>query len=260
MARNPVRSVVILLALCLVMAACGSNTINQSQGPSAGAAATTAPSGGAAAASPTVPLAAATALPSASATTMMATTSTRAATEATPAMTAAAPAGTATTSPALPTGAPTTAPVVTATAAVSGTAAATPLAMATTAVTGTATTAPAAAAATAPAGTAAAPSSGAPSPALVQTGQGLYQQLGCAGCHSINGTNGVGPTFKGLYGSQVKLTNGQTVTADDAYIKQSIQQPNSQIVQGFQPNIMPNFSQLNDQQIQALTAYIQSLR
>ncbi len=104
--------------------------------------------------------------------------------------------------------------------------------------------------------------SGTPGEDLVAQGQQLAQQEGCMGCHSTNGQAGTGPTWKGLYGSQVTLSDGTTVTADANYLQQSIVDPNAQIVQGYQPNIMPqNFGQrLNSQQIQALIAYIESLK
>ncbi|CUS05277.2 Cytochrome c oxidase subunit 2 [Candidatus Promineifilum breve] len=63
--------------------------------------------------------------------------------------------------------------------------------------------------------------------------------FGCVACHSSDGTPGVGPTWQGLYQRQEQLTDGSTITADDAYIINSINEPNAQIVVGFNPNIMP---------------------
>lgn len=63
--------------------------------------------------------------------------------------------------------------------------------------------------------------------------------FGCVACHSIDGTPGVGPTWQGLYLRQEQMTDGTTVTADDAYITESILYPNEKIVTGFNPNIMP---------------------
>ncbi len=63
--------------------------------------------------------------------------------------------------------------------------------------------------------------------------------FGCVGCHSIDGTPGVGPTWQGLLGRQEQMTDGTTVTADEAYIRESILNPNAKIVNGFNPNIMP---------------------
>ena len=68
--------------------------------------------------------------------------------------------------------------------------------------------------------------------------QGLYAALGCQGCHSLDGSPSSGPTFKGLFGSSVKLTNGQTVNADDAYLLESIIDPDKEIVKGYQPGVM----------------------
>ncbi len=103
---------------------------------------------------------------------------------------------------------------------------------------------------------------GTPGADLAAQGQQLAQQEGCMGCHSTNGQAGTGPTWKGLFGSQVTLSDGTTVTADANYLQQSIVDPNAQIVQGYQPDIMPqNYGQrLDSQQIQALVAYIESLK
>ncbi len=112
------------------------------------------------------------------------------------------------------------------------------------------------------AATPAATGSAAPAPSAggANQGQQLATQNGCIGCHSITGASGAGPTWKGLYGSQVQLTDGSTVTADDAYIKESILNPNAKVVKGFQP-IMPSFNgKLDDSQIQALIDYIKTLK
>ena len=88
----------------------------------------------------------------------------------------------------------------------------------------------------APTLTATTPSSG--GGGLAATGAKLYASLGCSGCHSLTGAKGVGPTFKGLYGSQVQLSNGQTVTANEAYLLESILNPDKQIVKGFPKGVM----------------------
>ena len=59
--------------------------------------------------------------------------------------------------------------------------------------------------------------------------------------------------------TDVKLTTGQTVRADDEYIRNSILNPSSQIVEGYQP-IMPTFKgQVTEEQLVSLVAYIKSL-
>jgi len=93
----------------------------------------------------------------------------------------------------------------------------------------------------------------------VQAGQDLFQnKLGCATCHQ-GGQNQRGAKLEGIYGTDVKLTNGQTVRADDEYIRNSILNPGGQIVEGYQP-IMPTFKgQVTEEQLVSLVAYIKSL-
>ena len=69
-------------------------------------------------------------------------------------------------------------------------------------------------------------------------GAKLYESLGCSSCHTLTGAKSVGPTYKGLYGSKVQLSNGQTVTANDAYLLESILNPDKQIVKGFPKGVM----------------------
>lgn len=84
----------------------------------------------------------------------------------------------------------------------------------------------------------------------------------CVGCHSTDGSKKVGPTWKGLAGSQVTLSDGSTVTADDTYLRNSIITPNLQIVKGFPAGVMPQDykTQFSDQQIQDIIAFIKSLK
>jgi len=83
------------------------------------------------------------------------------------------------------------------------------------------------------------------------------------GCHSLNGSPGTGPTFKGLYGSKVQLSTGQTVTADDAYLLESILDPDKQIVKGFQKGIMSATippGSVPEAKAKSLVAFIKSKR
>jgi len=85
---------------------------------------------------------------------------------------------------------------------------------------------------------------------------------GCLACHTIDGKASVGPTFKGLAGASRPLVSGGPVTADDAYLKESITNPNVKVVQGFAPNLMPaTFGQsLKPEQIDQIIAYINTLK
>jgi cytochrome c oxidase subunit 2 len=96
------------------------------------------------------------------------------------------------------------------------------------------------------------------SPAVA--GQQLYQSLGCVSCHGANGEGGRGPGLVGLFGSKVFLTNNQTLTADEAYIRESIENPSVKIVSGFSP-IMPTFQgQVTPEQLIQIMSYIKSLQ
>jgi cytochrome c oxidase subunit 2 len=90
-------------------------------------------------------------------------------------------------------------------------------------------------------------------------GQLLVSQNGCAACHSINGTAGIGPTWLGLFGSEVKLADGSIVTADESFITESISTPQAKIVAGFENQRMPQYSFTADQ-LAALVAYIKTLK
>ncbi|MCB1285968.1 MAG: cytochrome c [Microthrixaceae bacterium] len=59
-------------------------------------------------------------------------------------------------------------------------------------------------------------------------GQLIAKEMGCQGCHSIDGSNSTGPTWKDLYGAQVTLQGGDKVTVDDDYLVRSIREPNAQ--------------------------------
>lgn len=92
----------------------------------------------------------------------------------------------------------------------------------------------------------------------LKEGEKIYNTAGCKTCHSLDGTPKVGPTWKGLFGSKRTLADGSTVTADENYIKQSILEPNSQVVQGFAPS-MPTFQgQLDDRDIDDVITFIKS--
>ncbi len=98
-----------------------------------------------------------------------------------------------------------------------------------------------------------------PAGGKVAEGEQLFTQLGCSGCHGDQDSP-VAPTLHGIYGKDVKLADGSTVTVDDAYLHESIVDPHAKLVEGYGP-VMPDTyaDQLTDDQIQALIAYIKSL-
>ena len=93
----------------------------------------------------------------------------------------------------------------------------------------------------------------------VLAGQKLFAERACITCHLSDG-KGRAPSLNGVYGGQVRLADGSTVTADDAYIRESILVPSSKIVAGYQP-VMPAFQgQLTEEQTLDLIAYVKSLQ
>ena len=94
-------------------------------------------------------------------------------------------------------------------------------------------------------------------------GAKLFQNLGCSACHSLNGAKLTGPPLNGVAGSKVQLSNGRTVTADDAYLLESIHDPDKDIVKGFPKGIMSATirpGSVSETQAKALVAFIKSKR
>lgn len=93
-------------------------------------------------------------------------------------------------------------------------------------------------------------------------GKKLATEKGCLGCHSLDGSKGVGPTFKGLFRSNVNVSkSGKSVVivADEAFIKESVKLPMATIVDGFAP-VMPAYTDFTDEQLDALVEFIKSLQ
>jgi cytochrome c oxidase subunit 2 len=99
--------------------------------------------------------------------------------------------------------------------------------------------------------------SGATGP-LSASGEKVFAELGCSTCHRSD-VQGRGPNLQGVFGHPVQLEDGRTVTADENYLRECILDPGSKRLKGFQP-IMPTFQGLvNEEQVNALVAYIKSM-
>jgi len=91
-------------------------------------------------------------------------------------------------------------------------------------------------------------------------GAELFKSKACFTCHTIDGNPSVGPTFKGIFGRDEKLTNGSSITVDENYLRKSILEPQAEIVDGFQP-VMPTYQGvLKDDEIDALIAYLKTVK
>jgi cytochrome c oxidase subunit 2 len=101
-------------------------------------------------------------------------------------------------------------------------------------------------------------SGGAVEEPLAVRGQRVFNNLACSNCHRSDGA-GRGPVMNGLFGSSVRLDNGQTVMADENYLRESILNPKAKVVSGYEP-VMPTFQGLvNEEQLLQLVTYIKSL-
>jgi mono/diheme cytochrome c family protein len=99
----------------------------------------------------------------------------------------------------------------------------------------------------------------------VEEGQRLAGLMGCTACHSVDGVTGgkVGPTWKGLFGSQREFKGGEPAIADEDYLRESMLDPTAKIVLGFEKNDtgMPSYAGvLTGEQIEAIILYIKALK
>jgi cytochrome c oxidase subunit 2 len=93
---------------------------------------------------------------------------------------------------------------------------------------------------------------------LASEGHRLFLSLGCATCHT-DSTDARAPRLAGLFGTRVLLADGGLVVADEAYLRESILDPEAKAVYGFQP-IMPKFrGRLTEEELIKLVAYVKSL-
>lgn len=87
-------------------------------------------------------------------------------------------------------------------------------------------------------------------------GQALARSKACVACHSVDGSPGVGPTWKGLFGKTETFSDGSKAQVDEAFLHKEIREPQARLVQGFAP-VMPK-TELSDAELAALVAYIRA--
>jgi cytochrome c oxidase subunit 2 len=93
---------------------------------------------------------------------------------------------------------------------------------------------------------------------VAASGEALFTGLGCATCHKPQ-SGALGPSLIGVFGKSVTFQDGATITVDEAYLRESILDPQTRVVRGFQP-VMPTFrGQISEEQILQLITYIRSL-
>ncbi len=96
---------------------------------------------------------------------------------------------------------------------------------------------------------------------LALEGRKIFLKYRCVSCHGAEADQQArAPTLEELYRSRVRLNDGRTVLADEAYIRESIYDPAAKIVLGWQ-NLMPTFKgQVSEEEVVELIAYIKSLQ
>ena len=97
-----------------------------------------------------------------------------------------------------------------------------------------------------------------PPPAETTAAAKLLETKDCMTCHSIDGSEGIGPTLKGILGRSIKLKGGATITADEAYLRESIVQPDAKITDGFD-DLMPK-PELTDEELKQILDYLKTLK
>ncbi|HEV2210342.1 MAG TPA: cytochrome c oxidase subunit II [Verrucomicrobiae bacterium] len=99
---------------------------------------------------------------------------------------------------------------------------------------------------------------GQPGSTLAQSGENLFRELGCSGCH-VGKSVVRAPPLEGLFGKPVPLSDREVVTADEGYLRDSILYPAKQIVAGY-TNDMPSFrGKVSEEELLQIIAYIKSL-
>ena len=86
----------------------------------------------------------------------------------------------------------------------------------------------------------------------------MVPRLAEGGCHTVDGSASVGPTWKGLFGKTETMTDDSTAVVDEAYLREAIINPNATVVAGFSP-IMPPYA-LSNEELDALIAYTKVLK
>jgi cytochrome c oxidase subunit 2 len=94
---------------------------------------------------------------------------------------------------------------------------------------------------------------------VAASGAALFQRLGCATCHRA-ASGALGPALAGVFGTTVPLEGGGSAEADEGYLRESVLNPQSKIVAGYQP-VMPTFKgQVSEEDLLQLITYIKTLR
>lgn len=93
----------------------------------------------------------------------------------------------------------------------------------------------------------------------VEQGEQLVTLQGCQTCHSVDGSEMIGPSFKGIWQREQQLTDGSTVVVDENYIRESILYPGNKVVAGYQNVMSPYEGRLSDDEITNIIEYLKTI-
>jgi cytochrome c2 len=80
----------------------------------------------------------------------------------------------------------------------------------------------------------------------------------CMACHKSDSADRlVGPGLAGVFGRETKLADGSTITADEAYLTESLTDPNAKVAEGFPPAMTPQA--YTDAELAQLVAFLKTL-
>jgi cytochrome c oxidase subunit 2 len=103
------------------------------------------------------------------------------------------------------------------------------------------------------------PGTGAEGENLAREGLKVATVRGCMRCHTVDGTPHIGPTWRGMFGKMETMADGSTVRVDEAYVTESMMDPEARIVAGYPP-VMPSYrGQITAPETAAIVEYLKTL-
>lgn len=91
-----------------------------------------------------------------------------------------------------------------------------------------------------------------------EAGRKVLEDKGCLACHSLDGSAGVGPSFKGLWGTTTQLEDGTARKLDADFVREIILHPMNYPVKGYAP-VMPELP-VSDDEMKLIQQYLEELK
>lgn len=98
---------------------------------------------------------------------------------------------------------------------------------------------------------------------LALLGRQIVERNGCIACHSLDGSNLVGPSFAGRFGETVTVTTGgqeRQLVYDEDYVERSIYEPDFDISSGFRRGQMISYEgEIPEAEVELIIEFLKSL-